>query len=93
MIQSKHGPQVTVVEITDPDRVARHRQQDERHRRNLQWLQAHWNDLPESRGRYVAVADEQPFVADTAEIAWDWARSQHPDDDGAIVMLVPRERG
>jgi hypothetical protein len=93
MIQSKTVPQVTVVEDTDPATVERHHQQDERHRRNLQWLQAHWEDLPERRGRYVAVADEQAFVAETAEMAWDWARSQHPDDDGAVVMFVPRERG
>ena len=93
MIQSKPGPRVTVFEVTDPDVVERHRQQDERHRRNLQWLQAHWGDLPEPRGRYVAVADEQAFVAETAEVAWDWARSQHPDDNGAVVMFVPREKG
>ena len=93
MIPSKPVPQVTVVEDTDPATVERHRQQDERHRRNLQWLQAHWKDLPEPRGRYVAVADEQAFVAETAEVAWDWARSEHPDDDGAVVMFVPREKG
>ena len=93
MIQSKHGPQFTVLEVIDPQRIARHRKQDERHVRNLQWLQAHWADLPHSRRRYVAVADQQSFVADTAEIAWDWARSQHPDDDGAVVMFVPLEKG
>jgi hypothetical protein len=88
-----------VVEDTDPATVERHRQQDERHRRNLQWLQAHWEDLPERRGRYVAVADEQAFVAETAEMAWDWARSQHPDDDGGRAFLdryygltFPRQR-
>jgi hypothetical protein len=93
MIQSRPVPQATVVEVTDPATVERHRQQDERHRRNLQWLQAHWEDLPEPRGRYVAVADEQAFVAETAEDAWDWARSEHSADDGAVVMFVPRERG
>jgi len=93
MMQSKHGPEVTVFEVTDPESIARHRKQDERHARNLQWLQAHWADLPHARGRYVAVADQQAFVADTAEIGWDWARSEHPDDDGAVVMFVPREKG
>ncbi|MCU0980112.1 MAG: hypothetical protein MUF25_13240 [Pirellulaceae bacterium] len=92
MIHSKPNPQITVLEVTDPQRIARHRSQDERHARNLQWLQAHWANLPHSRGRYVAVADQQPFVADTAEAAWEWARSQHPDDDGAVVMFVPREK-
>jgi len=93
MIQSKPDAQVTVLEVTDPEWIARHRKQDERHKRNLQWLQAHWTELPHSRGRYVAVADQQAFVADTAEVAWDWARSQHPNDDGAVVMFVPRDQG
>ena len=93
MIQSKPLSQVTVTEVTDPLTIARHRRQDERHQRNLQWLQAHWPELPESRGRYVAVADQQAFVADTAEAAWQWARAHHPDDDGAVVMFVPREKG
>ena len=92
MIQSKHPSEVTVIEVTDPGTIARHRKQDERHRRNLQWLQAHWSDLPQARGRYVAVADEEAFVAETSEEAWDWARTQHPNDDGAIVMFVPREK-
>ncbi len=92
MIQSKPVSQVSVSEVTDPLTIARHRRQDERHRRNLQWLQAHWSDLQESRGRYVAVADQQTFVADTAEVAWQWTRDQHPDDDGAVVMFVPREK-
>jgi hypothetical protein len=93
MIQSRQSPQVTVSEVTDPQRIARHRKQDERHARNLQWLEGHWGDLRHSRGRYVAVADQQAFVADTAEVAWEWARSQHPDDDGAVVMFVPRQKG
>ena len=92
MIQSKHPSEVTVIEVTDPGTIARHRKQDERHRRNLQWLQTHWSDLPQSRGRYVAVADEEAFLAETSEAAWDWARTQHPNDDGAIVMFVPREK-
>jgi hypothetical protein len=39
------------------------------------------------------VADEQAFVAETAEVAWDWTRSEHPSDDGAVVMFVPSEKG
>ena len=93
MIQSKRGPRVTVLDVSDPERIVRHREQDRRHARNLQWLQAHWAELPQSRGRYVAVADQKAFVADTAEVAWQWARSEHPDDDGAIVMFVPCEKG
>jgi hypothetical protein len=92
MIQVNANPQLTVVEVTDPQRIARHRLQDERHERNLQWLEAHWGDLSRARGRYVAVANERAFVADTAELAWEWARTEHPEDDGAVVMFVPQEK-
>ena len=93
MVQANHTPQLTVEEVSDPHEVARHRAQDERHARNLKWLESHWSELQNALGRYVAVADQQAFVADTAAAAWNWARSEHPYDDGAIVMLVPAGKG
>lgn len=87
------SPQVTIEEVTDPQQVARHRAQDERHARNLKWLESHWNDLPNARGRFVAVAEQEAFVADTADSAWNWARTRHPADDGAIVLFVPAKKG
>lgn len=81
MIQSKHPSEVTVMEVTDPGTIARHRKQDERHRRNLQWLQAHWSDLPQSRGRYVAVADGYPGAKQTG-------RPLKPQRDGTCILFV-----
>ena len=44
-------------EITDPTELARAQAQDERHRRNQEWLAAHWSSLlPRARGQFVAVA-------------------------------------
>jgi hypothetical protein len=85
---SKPVSQLTLLEVTDPQWISRHRRQDERHRRNLQWLQAHWSDLPEPRGRYVAVADERMFGIGGAaacvivEIAIELTR----DDGGPAVV-------
>jgi hypothetical protein len=93
MVHANDNPRVTIEEVTDPREIARHRVQDERHARNLKWLESHWPDLPNAPGRYVAVANEQAFVTETAAAAWDWARSEHPHDDGAVVMLVPAEKG
>jgi hypothetical protein len=43
----------------------------ERARRNSQWLQAHWADLlPRALGKYVAVAGEEAFIADSPEEGW-----------------------
>ena len=84
----------TIEEVTDPDEIARARAQDERHRRNSDWLQAHWPDvLPQARGKFLAVAGQEPFIADTPEEAWAWAAATHPEDNGAIVQYVRPEKG
>ncbi len=87
-------PKMVVEEITDPILVAKRQAQDERARRNSDWLASHWADLlPAVRGKYVAVAGQEAFVADTPEEAWDLAMAAHPEDDGAIEQYVRSERG
>ncbi|MGZ3397420.1 MAG: hypothetical protein ACXVB2_25215 [Isosphaeraceae bacterium] len=50
-------PVFQIEEINDPVEVARCTAQDERGRRNSDWLQAHWADLlPQARGKFVAVS-------------------------------------
>lgn len=83
-----------VEEISDPTHVAHVRRQDARHRRNTDWLQAHWPELlPHARGKFLAVADQEVFIADTPEAAWAWIDSVHPEDNGAIVRYVRQEKG
>lgn len=82
-------PEIVIEEVTDPIELERIRAQHERHDRNSDWLADHWHELlPRARGRFVAVADQQAFVADSAREAWEWAKTSHPDDDGAIVQYV-----
>ncbi len=70
------------------------RVQQERARRNSRWLQTHWNQLlPQALGKFVAVADEAAFVADTAEQAWAWVRAEHPHDETATVQYVNPAQG
>ena len=81
-------------EVTDPDEIQRSRAQFERHRRNSAWLQAHWGDLlPQARGKFVAVADQEAFIAETPEAAWAWVEATHPQDNGALVQYVLTHRG
>ncbi|HJY82219.1 MAG TPA: hypothetical protein VKK81_14190 [Candidatus Binatia bacterium] len=87
-------PKFIIEEVTDPDEIARARAQDERHRRNSEWLQAHWADvLPQARGKFLAVAGQEPFIADTADEAWAWVDATHPEDNGAIVRYIRTEKG
>lgn len=83
-----------IEEVSDPDEIRRSRAQDKRHRRNSTWLQAHWGDvLPQARGRFVAVAGQEAFIAETPVEAWAWVEATHPEDNGAIVRYVRTQRG
>ncbi len=87
-------PVFQIEEINDPVEVARCKAQDERGRRNSDWLLAHWADLlPQARGRFVAVAGQEAFIADTHEEAWAMARKAHPEDDGALASTSSLKRG
>jgi hypothetical protein len=82
-------PSFEIEIVTDPDEVARSKAQDERARRNSDWLQCHWPDLlPQARGKFVAVAGQEAFIADTPREAWAWAAKAHPEDNGALVQYV-----
>ena len=86
--------QFVIEEVTDPVEIARHRAHAERVRRNSDWLQAHWADvLPQARGKFLAVAGQEAFIADTPEEAWSVAEAAHPEDDGVLVQYVRPERG
>ncbi len=90
---AKHSAMI-LEEITDPAELARAQAQDERHRCNQEWLEAHWSNLlPTARGRFVAVARQEAFIAPSAAEAWAWVESTHPDDDGAIVRYVRSNPG
>jgi uncharacterized protein YbdZ (MbtH family) len=83
---------VIMEKVSDPDGITRARAHDRRLKRNLDWLNSHWDDLlPEAHGRYVAVAGQEAFVADTYDQAWAMARAAHPNDDGAWGQYVPRK--
>jgi hypothetical protein len=87
------GP-IVIGEITDPVAIARFRASHEQAKRNSDWLQAHWGVLvPQAIGKFVAVAGQEAFVADTSEEAWARARAAHPEDEGAMCQYVRPKLG
>lgn len=40
--------------------------------------------LPQARAKFVAVAGQEAFIADSADAAWRLARAAHAEDDGNI---------
>lgn len=82
-------PKITIEEVTDPVEIARHRAWHEKALRNSEWLETHWADiLPQAHGKFVAVAGQEAFIADTDEQAVACARAAHPDDEGLLSQYV-----
>src|SRR5271166_2075259 len=78
-----------IEEINDPVEFARCKAQDERGKRNSDWLQAHWADLlPQAEGRFIAVACQEALIGSTHDEAWAMDRKAHPEDDGALSQYV-----
>ncbi len=80
---------VIIEELTDPVEIARHRAWQEKARRNADWLETHWAEiLPQAHGKFVAVAGQEAFIADTGEEAVARAKAAHSDDEGVLSQYV-----
>jgi hypothetical protein len=87
-------PKVIIEEVTDPVEIARHRAQHEQFERNSDWLEDHWHELlPQARGKFIAVAGQEAFLADTPQDARRLAEAAHPSDKGIFVQYVLAQKG
>src|SRR5262245_10421236 len=92
MIAAKSTPLV-MVEVTDPEEIAKIKAQRERFRKNSDWLQAHVPQVyAQHRGKHICVAGQELFAADAAPQAVALARQAHPEDDGLLLRYIPREK-
>jgi hypothetical protein len=87
-------PPPVVMEVsTDPEAYAKSRARRERFDRNAAWFNEHAVETYKHHaGKFVCVAGEEIFVGDTAAEAIARARASHPEDDGPVTVLVPREK-
>jgi hypothetical protein len=86
-------PLKVVEEVTDPVEIERHRRISEAFAKNVAWLDAHIDELlPRIRGKYIAIAGQELFVADTPEEACAWARATHPEDLAPLYQRIPAVR-
>jgi hypothetical protein len=87
-------PRISIEEVDDPAEIERHRAQLEQFARNSRWLEAHWPELlPHAYGKFLAVAGEEAFLADSPEDAWAWAQRAHCEDRGPVVQYVMPAKG
>ena len=84
---------IVMEEVTDPEELDRARARRERFDRNAAWLHSHGAEVyPRHRGKYLCIAGEELFVADTPEEALALATAAHPEDDGRFLHYIPLER-
>jgi hypothetical protein len=100
MIIVRGGPprepvQLIVDEVPDPAERERNLWRHEQFMRNMTWLGNHWDDLlPQALGKFVAVANEHAFVADTSAEARALAEAAYPaQKDVVVVQYVRPEKG
>jgi hypothetical protein len=87
------NPPVVMTVVTDPAEVAAFNARMAKFDRNIDWLQAHASEVyTRHRGRFICIAGQELFVADTGEEALAKARAAHPDDDGLYLHYIPKQK-
>jgi hypothetical protein len=85
--------QIEMSEITDPALLSQARKRWQQAERNSAWLQAHVPEIyARHRGKCICVAGEELFVANDAREATALARAAHPEDEGALLRYIPKEK-
>jgi len=84
---------VVMEELTDPEEIAKFQARHERNGRNWDWLEAHASEVYSHRGKFICIAGQQLFVADTVQEAVAQAKAAHPEDDGRFTRYIPLKRG
>ncbi len=95
-IAEGEAPPRMIEVVTDPAAIAAHRAGTEAFRKNVAWYDANIDELaPKARGKHLAVAGGEAFIADTFEEVRAWVEAKHPDDLGPYFESIPavdRER-
>ena len=87
-------PKFVIEEVTDPVEIARSKAQSDQFRRNTHWIESHWGDvLPQARGKFLAVAGQEAFLADSPRDAYDLAKAAHPEDNGVFLQYIRTDTG
>jgi hypothetical protein len=84
---------IVMSEETDPVELAKAHKRWEQADRNSAWLQAHVPEIyRQHRGKCICVAGQELFVADTVAEVTALAKAAHPEDDGAILRYILKEK-
>ena len=85
--------QIVMEEVSDPNENEKFGIRWEQADRNSAWLQTHAHEVySRHRGKFIVIAGEELFVGDTPEEPLKLAKSKHPEDEGAIIRYVYRNK-
>ena len=81
---------IVMEEVSDPVEVLKARNRRAKFDRNFAWFSIHAPEVYERhRGRFICIAGEEVFAADTPEVAIALATAVHPEDEGKFVQHIP----
>ena len=84
---------IVMEEVTDPGELNKARVQDERFERNFAWFQAHAKEIfAQNRGKYIGIAGQRLFIADTPDEIFAETKRAYPEDDGRFIHYIPKEK-
>ena len=86
-------PRIEMFEVTEPKELADASELQAQADRIWAWWKEHMAEVvvPANRGKFVCVAGQEAFVADTVQAAIALAIAAHPDDRGRITHYIPKE--
>jgi hypothetical protein len=84
---------IEIEEVTlSPAELAAERERWQRYERNRAWLKTHAHEIyPGTRGKFICIAAQELFVADSGQEALALAQAAHPEDDGRYLHYIPRQ--
>ena len=84
---------IVMEEVTDPGELNKARVQDEGFERNFAWFRAHANEtFAQNRGKYIGIAGQRLFIADTPDEVFAETKRAYPEDDGRFIHYIPKEK-
>jgi hypothetical protein len=79
-------------EVTNPAEIAQLQAQFASFHRNLDWMDAHAEEVYSHRGKIVCIAGQELFVGDDVREVIARAKAAHPDDIGYFTRMIPKEK-
>ena len=91
--QQPSDSKIEMFVVTDEAELREAQERHEQFKQNSDWLQANVPEVySKHRGRFICIAGQELFVADTVQDAIAEATTAHPGDKGWFTRFIPLEK-